>query len=130
MVVLAANPESISGGPLSAAEPTAKRDPPTVKLIVDFGDGSQKHFTQLTWEQGMTAWNALQKAQKHPRGIRVQSRGEGDTLLVTQIDDAANEATTGLNWIYRVNDKLGDRSAGITVVQPGDIVLWRLESYP
>ncbi len=102
-----------------------------VRLVVKYGDGVEKHFTRLPWSEGATVLDVLQAAARHPRGIRFKHRGDGATLLVTQIDDLANESGLGEghNWIYRVNDRMGERSAGICPVQPGDTVLWSFERY-
>ncbi len=76
----------------------------------------------------MTVWDAMQAAAKHPRGITVAHRGKGATLMVTQIDDVKNQGD-GLNWIFRLNDEIGERSAGIQSVKAGDTILWRFETY-
>jgi hypothetical protein len=99
-----------------------------VRLVVDFGDGVEKHFTRLAWHQGMTVLNALEAAQQHPRGIRFEHRGRRDTAFVTRIDELANE-TGGRGWIYRVNGELADRSCGVAQLQKGDTVLWTFEKY-
>jgi hypothetical protein len=51
--------------------------------------------------------------------------------LITQIDDVGNQGAGGSqrNWIYRVNDQVGQRSAGICPVAAGDTILWRFETY-
>ena len=116
---------------VAAAEPDAAADKPIVRLVIDYGDGVQKHFTQLRWKDGATVYSQLQDATRHPRGIRTQQRGKGATLLVTQIDDVGNEgaAGTGRNWIFRVNGEIGERSAAICPLAAGDTVLWSFETY-
>lgn len=111
------------------ARGTAEDTPPTVRLVIDFADGFQKHYTEIPWREGMTVWDVVQAAAKHPRGIEVKHRGEGATLLVTQIDGVQNQAGSGKNWIYRVNDEVARRSAGIEQVKRADTVLWRFETY-
>lgn len=123
-----------TGPSLGPADDTTQQDsskPKTLlRLVIDYGDGVQKHFTQLEYTSGMTVWNLLEAAQKHPRGIQVKSRGKDDTLLVTAIDGQANEGgTSSRNWIFRVNDELGERSAGITPVQAKDVITWRYERF-
>jgi hypothetical protein len=112
------------------AEPArGKPSESIVQLVIDYGDGVQKHFTRLPWRDGITVLDVMLAAAQHPRGIRVQHRGKGATVLVTQIDDVHNEGGTGTgrNWIYRVNDQVGERSAGIRAVEPGDKILWSFE---
>ena len=118
-------------GDVAAAEPEVAADGPVVRLVIDYGDGVQKHFTQLRWKDGATVHTQLQDAARHSRGIRTQHRGKGATLLVTQIDDVGNEgaAGSGRNWIFRVNGEVGERSAGICPLAAGDTVLWSFETY-
>ncbi len=101
---------------------------PTVKVVIDFGDGVQKHFTALPWQEKMTVLDALLNAQKHPRGIKVQYRGKGPTAFVSKIDDLENQGR-GSNWIYRVNDKLADRGCGVYELKAGDTILWKFGEY-
>lgn len=115
-------------GTRAAAEPTAATATKTVKVIIDYCDGVEKHFASIPWREGMTVLEALKSAQAHPRGIRVVQRGTGATAFVTQIDDLANEGN-GRNWVYRVNGKLGDVGCGARQLVAGDSVLWKFEVY-
>ena len=99
------------------------------KLVIDYGDGSQKHFTALPWKEGMTVLEATKIAEKHPRGIAVKSRGSRSTAFIEKIDDVANEGGDGRNWVFRVNDELGDRSSGVYELKSGDTILWRFQRY-
>ena len=117
-----------AGWELMAAEPAPER-PATVKLTIDYGDGVQKHFTGLPWQGRMTVLEAMLKAHEHPRGIRLKYRGKGATALVLQIDDVANEGGRGRNWIYQVNGQPANRSCGIFVLNRGDTILWKFETY-
>lgn len=98
-----------------------------VSLVIDYGDGVQKRIT-LPWKKSMTVFNALEAAAKHPRGIDFKSRGKGETLFVTAIDDCENEGS-GRNWTYRINDKSATESCGIAELSAGDVVLWKFASY-
>lgn len=110
---------------LAAAE-TPKEN--TVKLTIDYGDGVQKVFVALPWKEKLTVFGALEAAAKHPRGIKVAHQGAGETLFVTAIDDRKNEGR-GRNWLYEVNGKLGNKSAGVYELSAGDSVLWRFGKY-
>ena len=101
-----------------------------VVLIVDYGDRSQKHFNQIPWQRGMTVLGALQFARQHPRGIRYQYQGKAATALLIKIDDLPNRGQRSRNWIFRVNNKLGDRSFAVFELKPGDTVLWKFQAYP
>ena len=100
----------------------------TVTLIVDYGDGVEKHFSQIAATPGMTVLQVLEAAQKHPRGIKLVYRGRGETAFLTQIDDLANEGR-GKNWTYRVNGELPPRSFALCEVRAGDTILWRFGDY-
>jgi hypothetical protein len=99
----------------------------TVQLIVDYGDGSQKHFTKLEWKEGLTVLAALQQAAKHPRGIKPSVQGSGEFALVISIDELKNEGN-GKNWLYRDNGKLADKSCGIQKLNAGDVVTWQFSA--
>lgn len=64
------------------------------------------------------------------RNLPVEHRGSGETLFVVAIGDVANEGAGGDNWVYLINDQLGDRSSGARKLSPGDRLVWRFGSYP
>ena len=41
----------------------------TVRLVIDYNDGVEKHFTALPWKAGVTVFDLLQEAKRHPHGI-------------------------------------------------------------
>lgn len=108
-------------GFVAAADPPPR---PVVRLIVDYGDGVQKHFTAVPWRKALTVLNALEACRKFPRGITFEHRGSGETAFVTAIDGQSNEGR-GRNWTFRVNDQLAQQSCGVTELQAGDTILWR-----
>ena len=114
----------VSGGPSLAA--AAETD--TVRLVIDYNDGVEKHFNAIAWNSGMTVLEVMLAAKKHPRGISFEHKGKGATVLLTKIDDVENEGR-GRNWLYRVNDKPADRSMGIFELKAGDTVLWKFDKY-
>ncbi len=128
MVALAAI-ASLSGpsSRVLAAEPA----PATVRLVVDYGDGVQVHFTALSWREGMTVLDALTAAKAHRHGISFVHHGSGSTAMVTKIGDLKNEGGSGQskNWLYSVNDKPGEVGAGVAKLKPGDVVLWKFQTY-
>lgn len=102
---------------------------PVVILTVDYGDGAQKRFPAIPWQEDMTVLSALEWAAGHPRGIKFSASGKGATTLVSKIDDLGNQGGRKKNWIFRVNDKLADRSCGVFSVNPSDRILWKFERY-
>ncbi len=121
-----ADPVQAETSPPDNAKRTAAKN--TIQLIVDYGDGVAKHFSKIAWRDKMTVQDVTEAASKHPRGIKVKQRGKRATAFLTQIDDLANEPR-GRSWVYRVNGKLADRSFGVYVVQPGDVVSWAFQTY-
>jgi hypothetical protein len=113
-------------GWLVAAEDAPK--PPTVKLVIDYGDGVEKHFTALPWKEGMTVLDVLEAAAHHPRGIKLVHRSSGETAFLTQIDDLKNEGR-GRNWLYSVNGQQGKKSFGAAAVKAADTILWSFGEY-
>ena len=103
---------------------------PAVELVIDYGDGAEKRFAQIPWQEGMTVLGALRFAADHPRGIEFEKSGSGESTLLTKIDELANQASeNGKNWLYRVNGKLANKSCDAYVLSPGDVILWRYEEY-
>ncbi|MEQ8787506.1 MAG: DUF4430 domain-containing protein [Pirellulaceae bacterium] len=96
----------------------------TVQVHIDFGDGFEKRYTALAWEEGMTVLDAMQAAARHPHGIRFAHSGEGKTAFLSAIDDVANEGAER-NWIYHVNQDRGDRSIGVKTLSINDVVRWK-----
>jgi len=116
---------SLSAALAVADEPAKEK---TVKLTIDFGDGVQKVFPALPWQDKMTVLSALQAAEKHPRGIKLAFQGSGERVLVTAIDELKNQGR-GRNWLYDVNGKQAEKSAGVYELSAGDAVLWRFAEY-
>lgn len=100
----------------------------TVRVVIDYNDGSEKHFTAIAWKPEMTVYDATRAAQAHPRGIKFESKGKGATAFLTKIDDVKNEGR-GRNWLFHVNGKQADCSFGVYKLNEGDTVLWKFDKY-
>ena len=102
-----------------------------VKLVIDYGDGVQKHFVALDHKPGMTVLDALLAAKSHARGIQIEHSGSGATALVRRIDDLKNQGGAGesRNWQFFVNEKYATAGAGATILRPGDLVRWVFAPY-
>ena len=107
----------------AAAPPATPAAKAAVELVIDYGDGVEKRFSRLAHRPELTVLDALQLAASHPRGVRFEHRGKGETAFVTRIDDLSNEGR-GRNWTYRVNGQRADRSAGVWTLSAGDKVVW------
>ncbi len=113
----------------SGGEENREKSEQSVRLVIDYGDGVEKHFTRLDWRAGMTVLDLMEAAGRHPRGIEFAYRGRGPTAFLTRIDDRENEGR-GRNWTYRINDRLADRSLAVQTVGPKDRVVWRFGVAP
>lgn len=104
--------------------------PPTVKLIVDYGDGVEKHFT-LPWQKDMTVLDATTQAGANPHGIKFNSSGSGATAFLAQIDDVKNQGggSGKKNWLYWLNDQQGKAGFGAQKLAAGDVARWKFAVY-
>ena len=117
--------EELAGDAQAARKPKAR----TVRVVIDYGDGVEKHFTRLAWSDGMTVLDSMQAASESPHGITFKYRGRGETAFSTQIDDLKNEGAGKKNWMYSVNDKRADRSFGVYQLEASDVVRWEFVEY-
>jgi uncharacterized protein DUF4430 len=110
-------------GPHAAGQGSAQ----TVRLVVDYGDGTTKTISDLPWAKGNTVLDAMLAAAGRPHGISFSYTGSGATAVMTRIDDAANQGggTANKNWQYWVNGSYGERSFAAFELQAQDVVLWR-----
>ena len=113
---------------LSPNSSAQAQKPQTVKLVVNYGDGVEKHFTALPWREGMTVLDLMKQAREHPRGIKFEHAGEGEKAFLSAIDGVSNEGG-GRNWIYRVNGEVGDRSFAVMPIAAGDVTNWTFGPY-
>lgn len=107
--------------------PAAGSDDNSVRLIVDYGDGTSRTISNLAWATGNTILDAMKAATSRPHGISFSFTGTGATAVLTKIDDVQNEgAGSGKkNWQYLVNNVYGDRSFATFELQAQDNVVWR-----
>ena len=103
--------------------------PKLVRLIIDYNDGVEKHFTRLAWTKDMTVLDAMKQAQRSPHGITFRYTGRGATAFLTQIDDLKNQGGGKKNWLYRVNGKLASKGFGVYVLEADDVVNWKFQQY-
>lgn len=113
---------------LSARGAAGEEAQKTVKISINYGDGSERHFTAISWKKEMTVLDAMKLAQAHPRGIKFEFKGKKATAFLTKIDDLKNEGR-GRNWLFHVNGKQADRSFGVYELKAGDAVLWKFDKY-
>ena len=112
---------------MAAAGHPVKAQSPTVRLVVDYGDGVTKTIAQLPWAKGSTVLDVMNAAKDRPHGITFSYSGSGASAFLTRIDDVANQGGSGAkkNWQLWVNTSYADKSFGVYEVQPLDVVFWR-----
>jgi hypothetical protein len=105
--------------------------PATVRLVIDYDNGVEKHYTRLAWREGMTVLDAMREAERLRPAIAFEFRGSSERAFLTQMDGFTNEGggEGKRNWILRVQDKLADRSFAITQLKRGEVVLWRFDKW-
>ena len=111
-------------------KPDKETERKTVTLIVDYGDGAEKHLKFIPWRKSMTVASIMEYAVKHRHGIKVKTRGSGSTAFIEQIDDLKNQGGRGRNWVFRINKELGKKSYAVSKLNPNDTVLWKFDTYP
>ena len=99
----------------------------TVRLVIDYGDGVEKHFTTIAWKKDMTVLDVMNEAKAGTHGIAFQFTGSGSTAFLTKIDDLQNEGggSGKRNWLFWVNSNLGDKSFGAYKLESSDVVSWK-----
>ena len=118
----------VSAAALATDSATPNR---TVRLIIDYNDGVEKHFTALVFRDGMTVLDAVKAAKASPHGITFVHRGRGPTALLTQIDDLKNQGggRSKKNWLFKVNGKLATVGFGSYRLEPADVIRWTFGVY-
>jgi hypothetical protein len=103
--------------------------PQTVTLIIDFGDGVKKSFSQIPWTKGMTVLDAMNLAKPMHGGFDFKSHGSGATTFLDSIDDAKNQGggANNRNWQYWVNAQYAQQGFGVQTLDPLDIVYWKYD---
>ena len=103
----------------------------TVRLIVDYGDGSIKLFTDIPWTKNATVLDVMNSAKTHSHGITFNYTGSGAAAFLSDIDGLANQGggADKKNWQYWVNTSYGERSFAGWNVNALDTVFWRFALY-
>jgi Domain of unknown function (DUF4430) len=112
---------------LVAPPMAAQEAAPTVRLLVDYGDGVSKTVSGIAWTKGSTVLDVMKAATTRTHGISFSYTGSDAAAVLTRIDDVQNEGggTGRKNWQYWVNDAYGDRSFATFELQAQDVVVWR-----
>lgn len=106
----------------------AGSEPIAVTLRVDF-PGSEDLESEVRVGPPATVSTVLEQAAAD-QVLTYQARGDGDFWFLESINQTANRGAEGDNWIFLVNDQLGQASAGASPVAAGDQVIWRFGAQP
>ncbi|MDD2807922.1 MAG: DUF4430 domain-containing protein [Patescibacteria group bacterium] len=98
----------------------------TVSLMLDFGNGTIKSFTDVVLPQDATVFDMLKKVTAE-NNLNLQYKDYGGDLgvLVQSIGDQAGDVKTNTFWEYWVNDKHADIGASGYKLKTGDVVEWK-----
>jgi len=118
---------ALQGSPLPARAQSA----PSLRLVIDYGDGVLKIYERLPWSKGNTVLDVLNAARASPHGITFTYTGSGATAFLTQLDGVQNEGggSAAKNWQFWVNTTYADKSFGVFEVQAADTVFWRFATF-
>ena len=106
-----------------------QRDIGTVQLKVDFGEDKRAKTIDVVCSEDSTVLLTLERAQNMKK-LKFEFTGSGETAFIKSIDGVENEGADGKSWTYKVNGKLGDKSAGIFEVDPADEIEWTFGDRP
>jgi hypothetical protein len=99
-----------------------------VQLKIDFLGRKANIQIAVPCQPPMTVFGVLENARD--RGdLTFESTGRGETAFVSAIGGIENEGAAGDNWVFHVNEQLGDRGSGVFEVNTGDQVLWTFGKY-
>lgn len=101
----------------------------SIQLMIDFRSQRENLSMTVPCAGDSTVLSILQRAQA-TGGLEFLYQGKAESAFVRSIGGVENLAANGNNWVYRVNDELGDRSCGAFSLNPGDHVLWVFGKYP
>ena len=101
----------------------------TFKLVIDYGDGVEKHYPKLAWREGITVLDAMKGTSGHPRGVQFATRNDanGQAAFIDQIDGVRNEGggSDAKNWTIKINGQKSPVGAGVKELKANDVVVWK-----
>lgn len=129
LVMIAGMTGCDSSRPAGTASTATGHSSGTAQLVIDFGGRRKNISVDVPCSANSTVFQILERA-RNMSDLEFNVSGSDETTFVRSIDGIENEGAEGDNWVFRVNDKLGDSSCGVFPVRPGDHVLWALGDYP
>jgi hypothetical protein len=114
----------------STIEPATGKVAGTVQLEIDFKSERKNINADVPCSEDSTVFTILERAQ-NLGDVKFKATGQSDpaSTFVNSIGGVENLAAKGDNWIYLVNEELGDKSSALYSVKPGDEVTWVFGKY-
>ncbi len=92
-----------------------------VSLMLDFGNGTIKTFTDLDFTENQSAFDLLKQiTEKNNIGLLYKDYGGDLGIFIESIGQVKNNNNSW--WQYWVNNKYAEKGAGNYLVQPGDVI--------
>ena len=107
------------------ANPPTQRET-TARIFADVtitADGDSTVYTGVPVEERTTALALTQKV------AQVETSGEGEMAFVTSLNGRAASDEKQEFWAFHVNGELAQVGSGSYIVQNGDRIEWRIETY-
>lgn len=104
----------------------------TVQLEADFAGRQANVSVAVPCSLDSTVFQILERAQ-NMGDLKFEFSGDKENpaeLFINSINGIENEGGGGDNWVYRVNDQLGNSGSGVFEVKKGDHIIWKLGKYP
>lgn len=97
----------------------------TVSLMLDFGDGTVKSWTEVPFVEGQTLFDLTAKiARENNLALEFDPPGEYGIFLKS-IGDKKGGEEGGKWWMWWVGGKAGEVAADQYRIQPGDVLEWK-----
>ena len=124
--VISRKNESQNSEPLRASD--AQPAQHYVEIALKLPEEDEKRV-QVTWNPGMTVFEATQSAGEQDPYFLSQWQGSGAMAFLTELGGISNQGSVGQNWLFSVNGQEAKLGAGATKIVHGDHVLWEFRDY-
>ncbi len=107
-------------------QPLAESQAPagTAALMLDFGDGTVKTYTDLAFADGETLFDLTKRAAEN-NGLTFEYQPPGQYgILIDQIG-LMRGGTDNKYWLWYENGRMGQVASDAYLLQPGDVLEWK-----
>lgn len=113
---------------LPASSSSAGNEQPTVSLMLDYGNGYVRTYTDITTHNGETMMGLLEKQTRNAKIPFTVKKFNGLGTLIETIGTKTN-GDEGKYWQYWVNNVAISYGADAYLVKPGDVIEWKFLNY-